>query len=160
MNSEDMNTTEKTLTGGRSRQTENRAGGNAFLFVCNVNAASCGQIYGAVVKISQDETGQFQTGGIVKTGSPGLAGSCGAFERISPDCGRAVFSQVQRYFTGVHCEPLPVTTKNADGAGFLFAVNARLSKANASPYPLFIKARKPLSGEVKLPDAPDAAEYE
>jgi len=83
-----------------------------------------------------------------------------AFERISPDCGRAVFSQVQRYFTGVHCEPLPVTTKTADGAGLLFAVNARLSKPDAAPYPLFIKARKLLSGGVKILDAPDAAEYE
>jgi len=183
MNSEDINTTEKTwsaftepdvtdkglfdtLFGGLYGieykpllVSKSRAGDNAFMFVCNANAIARNQRYGAVIKVEKDEAGVLQISDIVKIGNPNIANSYSTFEYIDDEYVKDVFVHIQQYFTGVHCEPLLVSTQSICGANFLFAVNARLTRGGDKPYPLFVKAHKPLYGEVRLLDVVDAGEW-
>jgi len=183
MNSEDISITEKpwsaftdpdvqakelfdTLCGGLYGieytpllVSKSRAGDNGYLFVCNANAMARNQRYGAVIKVEQDESGNFQISDIVKIGNPNLANSYSTFEYIDDEYVKDVFIQVQQHFTGVYCEPLLVAKRSVRGSDFLFAVNARLTRGGDKPYPLFVQAHKPLYGEVRLLDVVDAGEW-
>jgi len=60
--------------------SKSRAGDNALMFVCNAYAIARNQRYGAVIKVEQDESGNFQISDIVKIGNPNLANSYSTFE--------------------------------------------------------------------------------
>jgi len=183
MNSEDINTTEKTwfaftepdvqtreifntLCGGLYGieytpllVSKSRAEENALMFVCNAYAIARNQRYGAVIKVEQNEAGFLQIGDIVKIGNPNLANSYSTFEYINSDYEKDVFAHIQQHFTGVNCEPMLVAKRSGRGDDFLFAVNACLTRGGDKPYPLFVHAHKPLYGEVRLLDVADAGEW-
>jgi predicted secreted protein len=132
--------------------------GTNYLFVCNARIVyPSAPGYAVVVKVYRPLKGRAEIRGKVQIGHPHIQGGFGAFTLLNPE--DELFKDVAQKLLGVGYTPLAAAEQVVAGLNYLFAANAKVVYPGAEPYPVFVRACRPIHGEIEITDIIDAYEY-